>query len=91
MGDAGALSHLLRFIQLVLPGSDSYFPLTLAIADGEGMNTFPADSPSIKIDYILFRPAHRWKVLEARVLDEPVASDHRPLLVVLELLPEKTN
>ncbi len=59
-----------------------------SIADGESMNTFPADSPDRKIDYVLFRPAHRWRVLETRVLDEPAASDHRPLLVVLELLPE---
>lgn len=48
--------------------------------------TFPSDKPSRQIDYVLFRPAARWKVVENRVLDEPVASDHRPLLVVLELL-----
>jgi endonuclease/exonuclease/phosphatase family metal-dependent hydrolase len=59
--------------------------------DGEDLNTFPAGAPRIKIDYVLFRPAHRWRVIETRVLDELVASDHRPLLVVLELLPEKTN
>ena len=47
--------------------------------------TFPADKPDRQIDYVLVRPAPRWKVVEARVLDEPVASDHRPLLVVLEL------
>jgi len=49
--------------------------------------TFPADKPSRKIDYVLFRPASRWKVLHAQVLEEALASDHRPLLVVLELLP----
>lgn len=49
------------------------------------LSTFPSDKPSRQIDYVLFRPASRWKVVENRVLDEPVASDHRPLLVVLEL------
>lgn len=50
--------------------------------------TFPSDKPTKKIDYVLFRPAHRWRVLEKRVIDERVASDHRPVLVVLELLSD---
>ena len=51
--------------------------------------TFPSSSPRRRIDYVLFRPASRWRVLESRVIEEKVASDHYPLLVVLELLPEK--
>lgn len=50
--------------------------------------TFPSSQPRRRIDYVLFRPANRWRVLEARVLDEKVASDHCPILVVLELLPK---
>jgi endonuclease/exonuclease/phosphatase family metal-dependent hydrolase len=49
--------------------------------------TFPSDQPIKKIDYVLFYPAKRWRVLEKRVIDERIASDHRPVLVVLELLP----
>ena len=49
--------------------------------------TFPSDNPIKKIDDVLFRPANRWRVLETKVLDEKVASDHCPVLVVLELLP----
>lgn len=45
--------------------------------------TFPADKPDRWIDYIMFRPADKWEVAEVRVLDESVASDHRPLLTVL--------
>jgi endonuclease/exonuclease/phosphatase family metal-dependent hydrolase len=45
--------------------------------------TFPADKPDHCIDYVMCRPAERWKVVELRVLDEPVASDHRPVLAVL--------
>lgn len=51
--------------------------------------TFPASNPRSKIDYILFRPADRWRVLETRVIDEQIASDHRPVLTIFELLPGK--
>ncbi len=49
--------------------------------------TSPAGKPRRQIDYVLVRPAKRWKVTETRVIDEPIASDHRPLLATLELLP----
>ena len=51
--------------------------------------TFPAEKPVRQIDYILVRPKSRWKTVEFRVLDEPVASDHRPILAVLELAPSQ--
>ncbi|WP_435007680.1 endonuclease/exonuclease/phosphatase family protein [Tundrisphaera lichenicola] len=53
-------------------------------ANPEPLPTFPVAKPTRQIDYVLVRPASRWKVIECRVLDEAVASDHRPLLVVLE-------
>ena len=55
----------------------------------EDTPTYPSDEPRIKIDYVLFRPAHRWRVVSAEVIDEKVASDHCPVLVVLELLPDR--
>jgi endonuclease/exonuclease/phosphatase family metal-dependent hydrolase len=49
--------------------------------------TFPADGPEREIDFILVRPgAVSYRVLEYRVLGENVASDHRPILMVIELL-----
>ena len=45
--------------------------------------TFPADRPEKWIDYVMYRPADKWEVVEVRVLDEGVASDHRPLLAVV--------
>jgi len=51
--------------------------------------TIPSDDPNKKIDYILYKPGHRWRVLETKVIDEKIASDHRALLSVLEVLPEK--
>ena len=49
--------------------------------------TFPSDGPRAKIDYILYGPPDRWRVLESRVICDSVASDHCAFLSVLELLP----
>ena len=58
------------------------------IAGGEQERpTVPVESPKRQIDWILFRPAERWRTVEVRVLDEKMASDHRPILAVLELTP----
>jgi endonuclease/exonuclease/phosphatase family metal-dependent hydrolase len=53
-------------------------------AEASQLLTFPSDKPRKWIDFVLVRPAERWQVLEVRVLDEAVASDHRPLLAVLK-------
>jgi len=56
-------------------------------ANGEtALLTSPAQAPKRQIDYIFVRPAARWRVVEIRVLDEAVASDHRPVFAVLELM-----
>ncbi len=47
--------------------------------------TFPAGKPTNQIDYILFKPGDRFVVQQVRVLEEPVASDHRPIFAVLQL------
>jgi endonuclease/exonuclease/phosphatase family metal-dependent hydrolase len=60
-------------------------------ANQEVLPTIPTDQPSRQIDFILFRPAERWKTVEVRVLDEAVASDHRAIFAVLELLPGETT
>ncbi|MFO0913983.1 MAG: endonuclease/exonuclease/phosphatase family protein [Pirellulales bacterium] len=52
---------------------------------GDGLLTSPTESPRRQIDYILVRPEHRWELIEARVIDEPIASDHRPLLMRLRI------
>lgn len=53
--------------------------------------TSPAKNPRRQIDYVLVRPAARWRVVDVKVLDEPTASDHRPLLATLECLPVESN
>lgn len=44
----------------------------------------PSGRPRMRVDYVLIRPAGRWRVVESSILDDTVTSDHRPLLVVLE-------
>jgi endonuclease/exonuclease/phosphatase family metal-dependent hydrolase len=49
--------------------------------------TIPSNKPRRQIDFVLFRPTPAWRVVECRVLDEAVASDHRAIFAVLELQP----
>ena len=49
-------------------------------------NTFPSDSPRVKIDYVMYAPKRKWKVLESKTICDKIASDHCAYLVVLELL-----
>lgn len=53
--------------------------------------TFPAPLPSRTLDYIalLKKGAPEFEVQESRVIGEPVASDHRPVVVDLLLEEEK--
>jgi endonuclease/exonuclease/phosphatase family metal-dependent hydrolase len=74
-----------------VPGSD---PINLLsrqwsyAAQGNPQPTAPSVRPRRKIDYIMYKPKDRWKVVEVRVIDEKVASDHCPVFSVLELLPD---
>lgn len=56
-------------------------------AQDDPQPTMPSVKPRRKIDYIMYKPKDRWKVIEVRVIDEKVASDHCPVFAVLELLP----
>jgi endonuclease/exonuclease/phosphatase family metal-dependent hydrolase len=47
--------------------------------------TFPADGPQREIDFVMMRPASAFEVVEHRVVEEEVASDHRPLFAVLRI------
>jgi endonuclease/exonuclease/phosphatase family metal-dependent hydrolase len=49
--------------------------------------TVPVDHPTRQIDFILFRPSDRWRVLKTRTLAEAAASDHRAILAELSLQP----
>ena len=47
--------------------------------------SYPADEPTECLDYIAIFKGHAAEVLESTVIDEPEASDHRPVVVRLEL------
>src|SRR5688500_15729954 len=70
------------------PGSSEIDTLLKSWKDATArpeLKTFPADRPRIKIDYVMYRPTERIKVIEAQVIEEKVASDHAPVLVVFEI------
>ncbi len=59
------------------------------VADGDELApTYPSKEPRVKIDYVMYAPAARWNVVETRVIEDAVASDHCALMATLELLPE---
>ena len=45
--------------------------------------TFPSDDPDVEIDYIMYRPGSAFELIDHQVIDEPVASDHRPVILDL--------
>ena len=50
--------------------------------------TFPADEPRIEIDFIVTGPSDHWKTNQVEVLEESIASDHRPVIAVLESIAD---
>ncbi|KJF45438.1 endonuclease/exonuclease/phosphatase family protein [Draconibacterium sediminis] len=54
--------------------------------DQKGAFTYPSNDPEIKIDYIFFRPAGKWQVVETEVICDEIASDHCAVLSVLRLI-----
>jgi endonuclease/exonuclease/phosphatase family metal-dependent hydrolase len=59
------------------------------VANPKPLPTIPVAKPTRQIDFVLAKPAAHWKTIETRVLDEAVASDHRALLAVLEMVPSE--
>jgi endonuclease/exonuclease/phosphatase family metal-dependent hydrolase len=47
--------------------------------------TAPSENPTSRIDFIFCRPEGQFRVSDAAVIAEPVASDHRPVVAILEL------
>lgn len=52
---------------------------------GDDHLTFPSDDPQVEIDYIMYRPSDMFTVIEHDVIEEPLVSDHRPVLLELAL------
>ncbi len=47
--------------------------------------TFPSTNPRTEIDYIFTAPAERWNAVNVEVVNEQMASDHRPVRALLQL------
>jgi len=56
-----------------------------AVKPRDNRLTFSSTDPVKEIDFIFMAPRTAWAVSEVRVIDEKMASDHRPLLGVLTL------
>ncbi len=59
------------------------------LSKGRDRLTYPSDEPRTEIDYIMIRPARSFYLLEHWLLDEAVASDHRPLVAELIVRPTR--
>jgi endonuclease/exonuclease/phosphatase family metal-dependent hydrolase len=64
------------------------FKMWIDTAGDSAAPTIPAGKPRRRIDYILVARGENgaWKTLRSEVLNEPIASDHRPVKVELELV-----
>lgn len=52
----------------------------------EELFTIPVLNPDRQIDYVLVRPHKDWKIIDVEILNEPIASDHLPVVMTMELL-----
>lgn len=52
---------------------------------GDDSFTYPSYEPAREIDFVLYAPPETFEVLSERVIDAPVTSDHRPIVVDLIL------
>lgn len=56
------------------------------VVDKDGPpDTFPSDAPAREIDFFMLRPGSAFEIVEHRVVEETVASDHRPLFGVFRI------
>jgi endonuclease/exonuclease/phosphatase family metal-dependent hydrolase len=52
---------------------------------GEDHFTFAADNPNTEIDFAMTKRESNWTINSIDVIEEPMASDHRPLVMDVEL------
>ena len=71
-----------------LPGSEPIRTLLdkwTSTAGDSPEPTAPSASPRSRIDYVFYRPQSAFELIEARVVAEPMASDHCPVFAALRL------
>ncbi|MFC2097662.1 endonuclease/exonuclease/phosphatase family protein [Bacteroidota bacterium] len=70
------------------PGSEAmniFLQKWIDATDGKAQYNTTIERQRGRIDYIMYYPEYYWKVIEYRVINEKVASDHYPVLVTFEL------
>jgi endonuclease/exonuclease/phosphatase family metal-dependent hydrolase len=60
---------------------------SLTKATSSPLLTYPADDPDRQIDYIFHTTPPAWERVEVYTLDEPIASDHSPVVASFRPLP----
>lgn len=68
-----------------VPGSETLRLLSEAAEGFAGEPTIPAERPRSAIDFVASAPKGAFRLVSREVIDEREASDHRPVLTVLEL------
>jgi endonuclease/exonuclease/phosphatase family metal-dependent hydrolase len=79
-GDLNAIPGsptMLKFSEFMHKATADRRLITISDANGENGQ---------QIDYILFRPNKIWQVVDMAVIQEPVASDHYPIMATLRLI-----
>ena len=75
----------------ITPESKAYGIITKTMDDaavrfGNPQLTFPYTRPRIRLDYIFLNQGKTWNVKNVEVIGNEDASDHKPVLVTLELV-----
>jgi endonuclease/exonuclease/phosphatase family metal-dependent hydrolase len=87
-GKSGAIPLLLAGDFNAGPESTTVQEIVRDWIDTAGENardTIPSANPRRRIDYIFAQPKDAWKPAGSQVLEEPIASDHRPVVARVEL------
>ncbi len=102
LAQAGFLNDVLtagRDLPAILAGDMNSRPDTevMLLLAGRWLTSFPVlpavapDRPRGLVDHVLARPTQDWRAVQTDVIEDRLASDHRPLLVVLEWTPMATQ
>jgi endonuclease/exonuclease/phosphatase family metal-dependent hydrolase len=89
--DGDNLRTILAGDMNAIPGSEPVQVLETKwqnAVDEAAAPTVPSQNPTSRIDYIFYRSKAQFQVEETRVIDEAMASDHRPVFAVLTLVGE---
>lgn len=89
--DGDNLRSILAGDMNAIPGSEPVQVLETKwqnAIDEAAAPTVPSQNPTSRIDYIFYRSKAQFRVEETKVIDEAMASDHRPVFAVLTLVED---